>query len=412
MKILFLAPQPFYQERGTPIAVKIAVETLAKKLAKTKGAEVAIDLLCYAEGEDIEIAGVRIHRTPSPSCLRGIRPGISLKKLLCDVIFFFSTLALVIKARKRPYTLIHAVEESVFIAWLVKKVWGIPYIYDMDSSLSLQVTEKWWWSKPLYPIMNFLEGIAVRGSVAVAPVCDALSAIANKHGSPHTVMLRDVSLLPLSNELNDCRNRALGLHLSGEQPVILYVGNLEFYQGIDLLIEAFALVREHASQPHLVIVGGTEQSIERYRAKASLHGCESKVSFLGPRPVSRLRDYLAAADILVSPRVKGNNTPMKIYSYLHSGKALLATDLSTHRQVLDEEISVLAPAEPQGFAKGLRTLLDSPTLRRTIGENAQKRAEALYTLSAFETQLAALYDEVRSRVVTGEPPDVVMQEEA
>jgi glycosyltransferase involved in cell wall biosynthesis len=73
---------------------------------------------------------------------------------------------------------------------------------------------------------------------------------------------------------------------------------------------------------------------------------------------------------------------------------------------------MLAPAEPQGFAKGLRTLLDNPTLRRTIGENAQKRAEALYTLSAFETQLAALYDEVRARVMMSEPRDVVMQEEA
>ena len=412
MKILFLAPQPFYQERGTPIAVKIALETLVKKLGKSEGPDSAIELLCYAAGEDVEIPGVRIHRAPSLSCLRGIRPGISLKKLLCDVIFFFSTLALVIKARKRPYTIIHAVEESVFIAWLVKKVWGIPYIYDMDSSLSLQVTEKWWWSKPLYPVMNFLEGIAVRGSVAVAPVCDALSAIATKHGSPHTVMLRDVSLLPVSHDNNACRNHALGLQLSGEQPVILYVGNLEFYQGIDLLIESFALVRDDPSRPHLVIVGGDKGAIERYRAKATLLGCAAQVSFLGPRPVSRLRDYLAAADILVSPRVKGNNTPMKIYSYLHSGKALLATDLSTHRQVLDDDISVLAPAEPQGFAEGLRTLLDSSTLRRTIGENAQKRAEALYTLSAFETQLAALYDEVRSRVVTGKSRDVVMQEKA
>ncbi|MEY3262161.1 MAG: hypothetical protein RLZZ620_1212 [Pseudomonadota bacterium] len=118
------------------------------------------------------------------------------------------------------------------------------------------------------------------------------------------------------------------------------------------------------------------------------------------------------ADIVVSPRVKGNNTPMKIYSYLHSGKALLATDLATHRQVLDEEISVLAPAEATGFAAGLRTLLDNPRLRKTIGENAQRRAEALYTLSAFETQLAALYDEVRVRVSEGGPQDGVVQEEA
>ncbi|MEY4668092.1 MAG: hypothetical protein RL518_791 [Pseudomonadota bacterium] len=412
MKVLFLAPQPFYQERGTPIAVKIALETLAKRLTHTTRGEAAIDLLCYAEGEDVEIPGVQIHRTPNLGFLKGIRPGISLKKLICDVIFLFSTLALVIKARKRQYTVIHAVEESVFIAWFVKKIWGIPYIYDMDSSLSLQVTEKWWWSKPLYPLMNLLEGIAVRGSVAVAPVCDALSAIAAKHGSPHTVMLRDVSLLPLSAERNDCRNRTLGLSLGNEQPVILYVGNLEFYQGIDLLVESFALVRHHSSQPHLVIVGGTPDSIERYQNKATNLGCEATVTFLGPRPVSQLKDYLAAADIVVSPRVKGNNTPMKIYSYLHSGKALLATDLATHRQVLDEEISVLAPAEASGFATGLRTLLDRPDLRKIIGENAQRRAEALYTLSAFETQLAALYDEVRTRVVMASPRDVVVQEDA
>ncbi len=102
---------------------------------------------------------------------------------------------------------------------------------------------------------------------------------------------------------------------------------------------------------------------------------------------------------------------MKIYSYLHSGKALVATDLATHRQVLDEDISLLAPAEAVGFAAGLETLLDNPELRKTIGENAQKRAEALYTLSAFETQLAALYDEVRSRVSVRDSRDIALQEE-
>jgi glycosyltransferase involved in cell wall biosynthesis len=193
---------------------------------------------------------------------------------------------------------------------------------------------------------------------------------------------------------------------------VLYVGNLESYQGIDLLIESFALVGTHESHPHLVIVGGIPESIERYRGKAARLGCEKQVSFLGPRPVADLKDYLTAADILVSPRIKGNNTPMKIYSYLHSGKALLATDLPTHRQVLDEEIAVLAPCEAAGFAKGLHTLLDDPTLRHRIGEHAQKRAERLYTLSAFETQLSALYDEVHSRVLSASAGAVIVQEKA
>jgi glycosyltransferase involved in cell wall biosynthesis len=194
--------------------------------------------------------------------------------------------------------------------------------------------------------------------------------------------------------------------------VVLYVGNLEAYQGIDLLIESFALVQEHPSRPQLVIVGGTPESIESYRAKATRLNCQQQVSFLGPRPVANLGDYLASADILVSPRVKGNNTPMKIYSYLHSGKALLATDLPTHRQVLDEEISMLAPCEPTGFASGLRRLLEEPNLRREIGVNAYNRAERLYTLSAFEAQLGALYDEVSCRVEALGSGGVVVQEEA
>jgi len=412
MRVLFLAPQPFYQERGTPIAVKIALEALSKKLSPPGATSPLIDLLCYGEGDDVEIPGVTIHRVWNPRGLRGIRPGISCKKLFCDLLFFWKAFSLIVANRAHQYSVVHAVEESVFIAWLAKKVWGIPYIYDMDSSLSLQITEKWWWSKPLYPIMNFLEGIAVRGSVAVAPVCDALSTIASKHGSPHTVLLRDVSLLPVSKEHNEERNRTLGLSLRSDQPVILYVGNLEFYQGIDLLLESFSLVRNHHSAPHLVIVGGAAASIESYRAKASRLGCDSHISFLGPRPVADLKDYLTAADILVSPRVKGNNTPMKIYSYLHSGKALLATDLPTHRQVLDEEISVLAPCEPTGFAQGLRKLLDDPALRRDIGAQAQQRAEKLYTLSAFETQLSVLYDEVRARVAENASEGVVAQEEA
>ena len=87
MRVLVLAPQPFYQERGTPIAVRIAVESLSRKLQLSASDPASIDLLCYHEGEDIQIPGVRIFRIPAPKALCGIRPGLSIKKLLCDVIF-------------------------------------------------------------------------------------------------------------------------------------------------------------------------------------------------------------------------------------------------------------------------------------------------------------------------------------
>jgi glycosyltransferase involved in cell wall biosynthesis len=409
VRVLLLAPQPFYQERGTPIAVRLALEALSRKLHLQAGDPPVIDLLAYSEGEEVEIPGVQILRIPTPLFLRGIRPGISFKKLLCDAIFAITTFQLLWKARRSQYAVVHAVEESVFIAWLAKQLFGTPYIYDMDSSLALQVTEKWWLLEPLLPILRFFEGLAVRGSIAVAPVCDALEAIANNHGSPHTVMLRDVSLLPHGDRSEMTRTDVFGEVIGASQPIVLYVGNLESYQGIDLLIESFALVRDHPSRPHLAIVGGTPDSIASYRGKASALGCGESVSFLGPKPVAHLKSYLTQADVLVSPRIKGNNTPMKIYSYLHSGKPLLATDLPTHRQVLDDEISVLAPPEPVGFAAGLRKLLDDPAHRRRVGEQARVRAEQLYTREAFEAQLFALYEQVQQRVtrVIPQPPVTV-----
>ena len=61
---------------------------------------------------------------------------------------------------------------------------------------------------------------------------------------------------------------------------------------------------------------------------------------------------LLAADVLVSPRLKGLNTPMKIYSYLDSGSAVLATRLRTHTQVLDDGTgpNLLEPAHRGGPA--------------------------------------------------------------
>ena len=284
------------------------------------------------------------------------------------------------------------------MAWLAKAIFGIPYIYDMDSSLALQLTEKWRWCKPLLAILQFFEGVAVRGSLAVAPVCDALEVIAHQHGSTNTIMLRDVSLLPEETSCENTRAILFGDRVGAQQPVILYVGNLESYQGIDLLLESFALVKDHSTQPHLVVVGGEQESILRYQEKSETLACSSQVSLLGPKPLTDLRDLLVSADILVSPRIKGNNTPMKIYSYLHSGTPLVATDLPTHRQVLDDEVAILAEAEPRRFAEGLVRLLDSAELRHTIGQHARKRAQSLYTVEAFEKQLNSLYERVAKGV--------------
>ena len=400
MKLLFLAPQPFFQERGTPIAVKLALEALSARLVEVTQEKTRIDLLVYREGDAVEIPGVTVHRVPSPQWLKGIRPGISCKKLLVDLLFFLHTFYLLFKARRDQYKVIHAVEESVFIAWVAKILFRIPYVYDMDSSLAMQLTEKWWWLSPISSILNFFERMVIRGASAVAPVCDALETLAHRHGALHTTMLRDVSLLPHASTLIEGQpSLREELQLTDEQPLILYVGNLESYQGIDLLLESFQLACSHPSAPHLAIIGGNEEAITHYKKRTVELGCRAQVTFTGPRPVSTLKALLHSADIVVSPRIKGNNTPMKLYSYLHCGRALLATDLPTHTQVVDGTVAVLAAPTPRAFAEGMILLLSDPGLRREIGERARVRAEKLYTVEAFEKQLLSLYSHLGSRVL-------------
>lgn len=401
MKILFLAPQPFFQERGTPIAVRLALEALSRRHAAARGAEDretdSIDLLIYHEGSDVQIPGVNIFRIKPgflSGFLRGVSPGVSLKKMICDVLFLFEALRLVIRSRKTvPYKVVHAVEESVFIALLIKFFFKIPYIYDMDSSLAMQVTEKWWILRPLYPVLRWFERLAVKHSMAVAPVCDSLGVIARKHGAAHTFILRDISLIDIADPASrPSLHDELGIDRA--RKIVLYVGNLETYQGIDLLFESYALVCSEDASSVLVIIGGNAAHIEYYRGRAAALGIGSRVYLAGPRPVERLGDYVLQADILVSPRIKGNNTPMKIYSYLHAGRALLATDMPTHTQVLDSGISELAAPDKVSFSRGMVRLLADPELRRRLGEQAQKTAEELYTADSFSTELNRLYDQI------------------
>jgi len=391
VKILFLAPQPFYQDRGTPIAVRLALEVLAGGEGHT------VDLLCYEEGADITIPNVKLHRISVPG-VHGVGPGISLKKLVCDVVFAFAAFRMVWRARGERYALVHAVEESVFIAWLIKFVTGIPYVYDMDSSLALQVTEKWFLLRPLAPILSFFERIAVKHAVAVVPVCDALAAIANRHGAADAQVLSDISLLNLEQgtpESVDLRGEA---EIPAEDLVALYIGNLESYQGIDLLVEGFASIALRAPRVRIVVVGGRESHISEYRAMANRLGVGSRVHFLGPRPVSTLNGYLTQADILLSPRIRGNNTPMKIYSYLHAGVPMVATRLPTHTQVMDDSVAVLTPPTPEGFGAGIERLASDSDLRQRIGRAAFELAERRYTFSVFRETLSGIYHRVAERV--------------
>ena len=379
MRVLILAPHPFYQERGTPIAVDLLIQALTER-----GDDV--DLLTFHEGVDHTYERFRIYRIRPLPAVNNIRPGISAKKVYCDIFLFFRFIGLM---RKNKYDMVHAVEESAFMALLVCPLSRTPFVYDIDSSMSTQLVDKWPLLKPLYPVLKFFESLPVRYAKAVVPMCHVLAEEAAKHRDNNIVVLKDVSLVgqqAIPGKVEDLRSE---LGLSGN--IVMYIGNLESYQGIDLLLQSFLLVSQQRADVSLVIIGGMEEDIEKYQELVLKMGLAEQVYLLGSRPVGQIGDYLVQADILVSPRTQGLNTPMKVYSYLDSGVAVLATRLSTHTQVMNDDIAMLAEPDSDDFSKALLKLLADKELRIQLAAAAKKTMQSEHSYTEFRQKVHDLY---------------------
>jgi glycosyltransferase involved in cell wall biosynthesis len=110
---------------------------------------------------------------------------------------------------------------------------------------------------------------------------------------------------------------------------------------------------------------------------------EHAVIFAGERPSTDIPAFLEAADVLVSPRSRGTNTPLKIYQYLRSGRAVVATRLLTHTQVLDDQVAILTGASPAEFAAGILFALEDPAAAAAIGARAAQLAATKYSYEAY-----------------------------
>ena len=106
--------------------------------------------------------------------------------------------------------------------------------------------------------------------------------------------------------------------------------------------------------------------------------------------MSLLGNYLRQADVLVSPRIRGVNTPMKLYSYLDSGVPVLATRLPTHTQVMDDSVAVLVDPVPEAVGTGLVALFRDPIARAESGARGRRLARREFAPKRSRSGSAAL----------------------
>jgi glycosyltransferase involved in cell wall biosynthesis len=381
--VLVVAPQPFYEDRGTPIAVRDVLQALSDL-------SYAVDIVTYPVGRSIDIPRVTYFRAANPLRLRRVPIGLSLAKVVLDV-------SLVIALRRRlstgRYACIHAVEEAAFPAVMLGRRFGIPVIYDMQSSLPEQLgqllpfrsrpvqaglrrLERWLLTHADYVVSS--AGLAAR----VRSVAPGVRAREWRYSpSLHAPALEEVEGL----------RQALGIPAGSR--VVVYTGTFAPYQGVRDLLAAMPLVRERVPAAVCVLVGAddaTRQSL----ARPGDPNAEAAVRVVARQPREKIAAFLALADVLVSPRLHGGNLPLKVLDYLATGKPIVATDIAAHRAVLDDERALLVPPGTEHLARGIAELLDDPSLAARLAANARAYVNGSSGWFAFVESVAELYAEV------------------
>jgi glycosyltransferase involved in cell wall biosynthesis len=369
-----LAPEPFFEPRGTPFSEYHRIKALGELGHR-------VDLVTYPFGADVHLPNLRIIRSTKPPGLRRVPIGPSWPKVALDALLVPTALR---QARREKYDAIHSHEEAGLLGvWLSRRL-GIPHLYDMHSSLPQQLTNFRFARNPLLRrAFERMEHQTVFGSDVVITICRDLYDHVHRMGAGHrailieNVMGGDVEEPP---HLTPAGVRhQWGIPASA--PLVLYTGTFEPYQGLDLLFDAAAILSAAHPEVRLLVVGGRPDQVERARSRADAAGAPA--IFTGYQPAREIPAFVAAADVLASPRIAGTNTPLKIYSYLRAGKPIVATDLLTHTQVLDRDISVLVAPEPAPFAAAIRGLLDDPELRSRIASAAADHARLHYSREEY-----------------------------
>jgi len=356
-----------------------------------------IDLLCFPHGVDIEIPGVRIFRCKNPFGVQKIPIGLSWRKSLLDFSLLLEAFSL---AKKEKYLLFHGIEEGAIIARLLSKTHKIPWIMDMHSSMADQIRDmNFLGSKVLSRVIHCIEKNCLKSASGVMTVSDDLTSRANSYRQTKTAYtLFDLPLplpTPSDSQISELRT---SLGITPNDKVLLYTGNLKQYQGVELLLRGFSNFLKTYADKHqpvkLVIVGGgPEEEQERafYKNLISELNIANLTNLAGLRPSDQMGAFYSLADILVSPRLSGTNTPLKIYSYLEAQKPILATRIVSHTQVLTEQSAFLFELDPEDFAEVLSNLLLNPELQQEKVKHGLALINNQFSREVFLERLGKLY---------------------
>ena len=373
LRVAMIAACPFPWPRGTPVRVERMAEAVAHRGH-------AVHVATYHLGWPVEDVPYAVHRIRDVPGYRRTDPGPTLGKLLrLDPMLVGLVRRL---HREHRFHLVHAHHyEGLLVA--SRALRGVPIVYDAHTLLTSEL--------PTYPlgvprgwiraVAPWLDGHLPRRADRVIAVSDA---IRNALTSLGAAAPERVHVIPSGVEWE---RFGAGRERASDGRTIIFTGNLAPYQGVNLMLEAFAVLRARRDDVRLLIV--TDSPFAPFEPLARQLGVQAAVD-VQRAPFAQQPGLLASAAVAVNPRIRSAGIPQKLLNYMAAGLPIVSFEGAA--VPLRHEVSGLCvpDGDTAAMAAAIERLLADSALGRRLGEAAQEQVRREFSWE----QVAARVEEV------------------
>jgi glycosyltransferase involved in cell wall biosynthesis len=276
---------------------------------------------------------------------------------------------------------------------------GVPYVYSPRSCLDPLRLRHRRIVKSIF--LRLLERRIIRDAAAVHALTEVERQQVLRQGArdERIAVIPNASPLDPDARLPDGRALRERLRIPEQAPLVLYMGRLHVLKGLDVLLEAFAIVHALRPDAHLVVAGPDEGARSGLRARASALGVAGSVHLAGTLEGSARLSALAAADVFALVSLS-EGIPNAALEAAAAGTPLLLSDRCNVPQVKEYGAGRVVAPEPAAAADALADLLGRSAQRQLIGREGKRMVRECFALPQIVIRFERLYQAI---VATGAP---------
>jgi glycosyltransferase involved in cell wall biosynthesis len=190
----------------------------------------------------------------------------------------------------------------------------------------------------------------------------------------------------------------------GRIPILLYIGTLADWQGLDIVVRALPKILEQKSIRLQIVGRGRSRQRKLLAKQIRKLGIEEYVTVQPAVPHHEIPALIAEADICVAPlglndrNVTQGACPIKVLEYMAAGRPLLASNMPIVRELVREDVDALlfSPSDSDDLARQTISLLNDFELSKRLADSASTRALTKFTWHESQKKLLKVYDKLLS----------------